>query len=148
MEKFYGTWYQSGGSFSLINVGSGFHCLHNLFSYELQTLNTAKTHTAEQHGSPQRGSRGSSHIYTGPGCSLRPAPGELGTGSLRGQACPGSRFNWQVVEDSIGLVCCSWVSWWGGQLERRERSCFWGFACVLCSLFCSAALVLLALLVL
>jgi hypothetical protein len=30
------------------------------------------------------------------------------------------------VEDSIGLVCCSWVSWWGGQLERRERSCFWG----------------------
>ena len=35
-------------------------------------------------------------------------------------------FNWQVVEDSIGLVCCSWVSQWGGQLERRERSCFWG----------------------
>ena len=35
-------------------------------------------------------------------------------------------FNWQVVEDSIGLVCCSWVSWWGGQLERRERLCFWG----------------------
>ena len=30
------------------------------------------------------------------------------------------------MEDSIGLVCCSWVSWWGGQLERRERSCFWG----------------------
>ena len=26
----------------------------------------------------------------------------------------------------IGLVCCCWVSWWGGQLERRERSCFWG----------------------
>ena len=21
---------------------------------------------------------------------------------------------------------CSWVSWWGGQLERRGRSCFWG----------------------
>ena len=35
-------------------------------------------------------------------------------------------FNWQVVEDSIGLVSCSWVSWWGGQLERREKSCFWG----------------------
>ena len=56
-------------------------------------------------------------------------------------------FNWQVVEDSIGLVSCSWVSWWGGQLERREEL-FLGAACVLCSLFCSAALVLLALLVL
>ena len=30
-------------------------------------------------------------------------------------------FNWQVVEDSIGLVCCSWVSWWGGAvIEERE----------------------------
>jgi len=45
-------------------------------------------------------------------------------------------FNWQVVEDSIGLVCCSWVSWWGGQIERREEL-FLGAACVLCSLFCS-----------
>ena len=26
----------------------------------------------------------------------------------------------------IGLVCCCWVSWWGGQLERRERRCFGG----------------------
>ena len=53
----------------------------------------AKTHTAEQHGSPQRGSRGSSHNQ-GPAvaCAWRPAPCELGTGSLRGQACPGSRF--------------------------------------------------------
>ena len=31
-------------------------------------------------------------VITRAGCSLRPAPGELGTGSLRGQACPGSRF--------------------------------------------------------
>ena len=30
VEKLYGTWYQSG-SFSLINVGSGFHCLRSFF---------------------------------------------------------------------------------------------------------------------
>jgi hypothetical protein len=48
-------------------------------------------------------------------------------------------FNWQVVEDSIGLVCCSWVSWWGRWAAREEREeLFLGAACVLCSLFCSA----------
>ena len=31
VEELYGTRYQSG-SYSLINVGSGFHCLHSFFS--------------------------------------------------------------------------------------------------------------------
>ena len=51
----------------------------------------------------------------------------------------------EVLCDTSGLG--SWVSWWGGQLEEREEL-FLGAACVLCSLFCSVALVLLALLVL
>ena len=62
----------------------------------------AKTHMVEQHGSPQRGSRGSSHRAVA--CVL--APGELGTGSLHG-----------------------WVSWWGGQcflfaLHQATPICF------------------------
>jgi len=36
VEELYGTWYQSG-SLSLINVGSGFHCLRS-FSYSFPTL--------------------------------------------------------------------------------------------------------------
>ena len=32
VEELYGTWYQSG-SFSLINVGSGFHCLRSFFLF-------------------------------------------------------------------------------------------------------------------
>ena len=52
----------------------------------------AKTHTAEHYGSPQRGSRGSSHNQ-GPAVAYVLAPGESGTGFLQGQqACPGSRF--------------------------------------------------------
>jgi hypothetical protein len=30
VEELYGTWYQSG-SFTLFNVGSGFHCLRSFF---------------------------------------------------------------------------------------------------------------------
>ena len=53
-------------------------------------------------------------------------------------------FNWQVVEDSIGLVCCRLgeLVGWAAREEREEL--FLGAACVLCSLFCSAVLVLLA----
>ena len=61
--------------------------------------------------------------------------------------CNRSTTNFFMISFLSRLVCCSWVSWWGGQLERREEL-FLGAACVLCSLFCSAALVLLALLVL
>jgi hypothetical protein len=32
VEELYGTWYQSGGFFSLSNVGSGVHCLRS-FSF-------------------------------------------------------------------------------------------------------------------
>ena len=51
---------------------------------------------------------------------------------------------WRTASDWSAV---GWVSWWGGQLERREEL-FVGAACVLCSLFCFAALVLLVLLVL
>jgi len=40
VEELYGTRYQSG-SFSLINVGSGFHCLHSFFSSLLPKAVTA-----------------------------------------------------------------------------------------------------------
>jgi len=44
VEELYGTQYQSG-SFSLINVGSGFHCLHSIsfFSFFREQLNNSVT---------------------------------------------------------------------------------------------------------
>ena len=52
------------------------------------------------------------------------------------------------MEDSIGLVCCRLgeLVGWAAREEREEL--FLGAACVLCSLSCFAALVLLVLLVL
>ena len=65
----------------------------------------AKTHTAEQQGNPQRGSRGNSHNQ-GPALACVLAPGESGTGFLHGQeACPaGSRFQ---------LASCGGQRWTG-----------------------------------
>jgi hypothetical protein len=52
VEELYGTRYQSG-FFSLINVGSGFHCLHNSFFFEL----TPPTRRWDHPLTPARGRR-------------------------------------------------------------------------------------------
>jgi hypothetical protein len=68
---------------------------------------------------------------------------------LSGQeACPGSRFQLASCggQHRTALHRLGELVGWAAREEREAL--FLGAACVLCSLFCSAALVLLALLVL